>query len=32
MAANQQREAVYAQHLVADRLAERDFMQMGVPE
>ena len=32
MAANQQREAAYAQHLVADRLAERDFMQMGVPE
>lgn len=32
MAANQQREAAYEQHLVADRLAERDFMQMGVPE
>ncbi|WP_417728478.1 transglycosylase SLT domain-containing protein [Roseovarius sp.] len=32
MAANQQREAAYAQHLVADRLAERDFLQMGVPE
>lgn len=32
MAANQQREAAYAQHLVADRLTERDFMQMGVPE
>lgn len=32
MAANQQREAAYAQHLVADRLAEREFMQMGVPE
>lgn len=31
MAANQQREAAYAQHLVADRLAERQFMQMGVP-
>jgi len=32
MAAGQQRAATYAQHLVADRLAERDFMQMGVPE
>ena len=31
MAANQQREAAYSQHLVADRLAEREFMQMGVP-
>jgi len=32
MAANQQREAAHSQHLVADRLAERDFMQMGVSE
>ena len=31
MAANQQREAAHAQHLVADRLSEREFMQMGVP-
>ena len=31
MAANQQREATHAQHLVADRLSEREFMQMGVP-
>lgn len=31
MASNQQREAAYSQHLVADRLAEREFMQMGVP-
>lgn len=31
MAANQQRQAAYSQHLVADRLAEREFMQMGVP-
>lgn len=28
MAANQQRVAAYGQHLVADRLAEREFMQM----
>ena len=32
MAANQQREAAYAQHLVTDRLMEREFMQMGVSE
>lgn len=32
MAANQQREAAHAQHLVADRLMEREFMQMGVSE
>ena len=31
MAANQQRAAAMSQHLVADRLAERKFMQMGVP-
>ncbi len=31
MAANQQREATHAQHLVADRLSEREFVQMGVP-
>jgi hypothetical protein len=32
LAANRQREAAYSQHLVADRLAERAFMQMGVFE
>lgn len=32
MAANQVREAAFAQHLVADRLAEHDFKKMGVPE
>lgn len=32
MAANQMREAAFAQHLVADRLSERKFMQMGVSE
>ena len=32
MAANQVREGAYAQHLVADRLAEHDFKQMGIPE
>jgi len=32
IATNQQREAAYSQHLVADRLAEREFMQMGVSE
>ena len=30
MAANRQREAAHGQHLAADRLAERDFMRMGV--
>ena len=32
MAANQIREAAFAQHLTADRLTEREFMQMGVSE
>jgi hypothetical protein len=32
MAANQVREAAFAQHLAADRLSEREFMQMGVSE
>lgn len=32
MAANQVREAVYEQHLVADRLAEHDFKKMGVQQ
>lgn len=32
MAANQVREGAYAQHLVADRLAEQEFKQMGVSE
>lgn len=32
MAANQVREGAFAQHLVADRLAEYDFKQMGVSE
>ena len=32
MAANQVREAAFAQHLAADRLTEREFMQMGVSE
>lgn len=32
MAANQVREGAVAQQLVADRLAEYDFKQMGVPE
>ena len=26
------REAAFAQHLAADRLSEREFMQMGVSE
>ncbi|MDP5218822.1 lytic transglycosylase domain-containing protein [Ruegeria sp. 2205SS24-7] len=30
MAANHQRVAAHGRHLAADRLAERDFMQMGV--
>ena len=30
MAANRQREAAHGQHLAVDRLAERDFMHMGV--
>jgi len=32
MAANQVREGAFAQHLVADRLAEHDFKQMGVSQ
>jgi hypothetical protein len=32
MAANQVYEAAYAQHLVADRLAEHNFKKMGVSE
>jgi len=32
MAANQVREGAFAQHLVADRLAEQEFKRMGVPE
>ena len=30
MAADRKREAAHGQHLVADRLAERDFMRMEV--
>ncbi len=32
MAANQVRQGAFAQHLVADRLAEHDFKQMGISE
>jgi hypothetical protein len=32
MAANQTREAAYAQHLAVDRIEEREFMAMEVPE
>ena len=32
MAANQVREGAFAQHLVADRLAEHGFKQMGVSQ